>query len=583
MRWFRHYPGRIALAIGAAVVVTACASAPAAEETFSGALPQATARPTEAPVPPYPDQPERDRLDPAEFPGLTLAEGSDLPWWNDRVFYEIFVRSFYDSDGDGIGDLQGVIEKLDYLNDGDPATDDDLGVTGIWLMPIMASPSYHGYDVTDYFTVNPDYGTNDDFKALMAAAHERGIVVIMDMVLNHTSSQHPWFQAAQEGDPEYRDWYIWDATNPTYRGPWGQVVWNRVGEESYYAVFYSGMPDLNYRNPEVTAQMEEVSRFWLEDMGVDGFRLDAIKHMVEDNRIMEDAPSTVQWMYGYNDAVDAINPDALTVGEVWSPSISVERYVVDGVDIAFEFDYATAIINGIQNRNADAVNRALETVLRVYPEGQFAAFLTNHDQNRVMSQLNSDTNAAKAAATILLTGPGVPFIYYGEEIGMQGSKPDERIRTPMHWTDDSVNAGFSTAQPWQILTFNVDRYNVAGEEDRPDSILNRYRDLIALRNQYAALRLGNTLPVQADSPAIYSVLRYLDGQAVLLAMNLAEEPAIGFSLSLSEGPLTPTPEVSRLLGSRSVRVPEVTGTGGFSGYVPVSRLNGREAIVILFE
>jgi alpha-amylase len=531
----------------------------------------------------YPPQSERERLDPAEFPGLTLAESSDLPWWNERVFYEIFVRSFYDSDGDGIGDLQGVIEKLDYLNDGDPATTFDLGVTGIWLMPIMKSPSYHGYDVTDYFQVNPDYGTNEDFKALMVEAHDRGIVVIVDLVLNHTSSQHPWFQASRNDDPDYFDWYIWDETNPTYKGPWGQDVWHRVGDESYYGIFTSGMPDLNYRNPEVTDQMEEVSRFWLEEMGADGFRLDAIKHLVEDGRVQQDSPSTVRWLYDYNDAIDEINPDALTVGEVWSPSASIARYVVDGVDIAFEFDYATAIIDSVRDKRADSVNRALRNILNIYPAGQFATFLTNHDQNRVMNQVSSDAEAAKTAATILLTGPGVPFIYYGEEIGMQGSKPDERIRTPMHWTDDPINAGFSAEAPWQILTYNVERYNVADEDSDPDSLLNHYRTLISLRNQYAALHLGDTAVVESDNPAIYAVMRYVQEQAVMVVINLDDEPVSGFSLTLEESPLMLSQQPVRIFGNRSLNSITITDTGGFIGYSPVSRLDGRESIIILFE
>ncbi|MBZ0290798.1 MAG: alpha-amylase, partial [Anaerolineae bacterium] len=207
-------------------------------------------------------------------PAQQDSTGTDgLPWWNDRVFYEVFVRAYADSDSDGNGDLQGLINKLDYLNDGDPATTTDLGVTGLWLMPIMQSPSYHGYDITDYEQIEADYGTNDDFKLLVEEAHVRGIAVIIDMVLNHTARDHAWFQDALTPGSEHDSWYIWSDTLPRYSGPWGQTVWNIGRDRFYYAIFQGGMPDLNYLNPDVTQAMYGVADFWLNDMGVDGFRL----------------------------------------------------------------------------------------------------------------------------------------------------------------------------------------------------------------------------------------------------------------------------------------------------------------------
>jgi 1,4-alpha-glucan branching enzyme len=207
----------------------------------------------------------------------TIATG----WWNDAVFYEVFVRSFYDANGDGNGDINGLIQKLDYLNDGNPATTTDLGVTALWLMPIMQSPSYHGYDVTDYRTVEQDYGSNNDFKALVAAAHARGIKVIIDFVMNHTSEQHPWFtESAASTTSNYRNWYRWSATNPGGTGPWGQTVWYNRNSAWYYALFWSGMPDLNYTTPAVKTELFDVARFWMQDMNVDGFRLDAVKYIL---------------------------------------------------------------------------------------------------------------------------------------------------------------------------------------------------------------------------------------------------------------------------------------------------------------
>ncbi len=188
-------------------------------------------------------------------------------WWNEAVFYEIFVRSFYDENGDGNGDFQGLIEKLDYLNDGNPATHNDLGIKGIWLMPMQESPSYHGYDVTNYKKVEPDYGSNEDFKAFMAAAHARGIKVIIDYVMNHSSSEHPWFKDAKNNTNGKRDWYVWEDNNPGGSGPWGQQVWHQANGDYYYGIFWGGMPDLNYNNSDLKKEMFDISTYWLAGYG----------------------------------------------------------------------------------------------------------------------------------------------------------------------------------------------------------------------------------------------------------------------------------------------------------------------------
>jgi len=286
-------------------LVGACVS-PSAEPTRSSATAAPTAT-TKAPTP----------VSTTQVKPAGTAVGPF--WWNDSVFYEIFVHSFYDSDGDGIGDLNGLVEKLDYLNDGDPATTDDLGITGLWLMPIAQSPSYHGYDVADYCAVDDEYGTNEDFRRLVDEVHRRGIRVIIDLVLNHTSSKHPWFQSARDDvNSPYRDFYIWSEQDPGYKGPWGAQAWHRSATGYYYGVFWEGMPDLNYDNPAVTAEMEEVIRFWLEDMGADGFRLDAVKHLIEEDRSQENTPATHEWLRGFYVFYKETNPDAMTVGEVWS-------------------------------------------------------------------------------------------------------------------------------------------------------------------------------------------------------------------------------------------------------------------------
>jgi len=229
-------------------------------------------------------------VDPADLPAPAKqrVEVDHESWWQSAVFYEVFVRSFADSTegplaGDGIGDLRGLIGQLDYLNDGDPDTDSDLGVTALWLMPIFESPSYHGYDTDDYFRVDREYGTNEDFKQLIAEAEKRGIRIILDLVLNHCSDDNPWFQKAAAGEQPYEEFFTFADERPDYRGPWGQRVWHPVpgGDGFYYGVFSSHMPDLDYRNEQVTERMFDVTRFWLEDMGAHGLRLDAIRHLIE--------------------------------------------------------------------------------------------------------------------------------------------------------------------------------------------------------------------------------------------------------------------------------------------------------------
>lgn len=305
----------------------------------------------------------------------------DLPWWNDRVFYEIFVRSFYDSDGDGIGDFRGIIEKLDYLNDGDPTTDTDLGITGLWLMPINPSPSYHGYDVTDYYETNPDYGSLADFKELIEAAHARGIAVIIDLVINHTSVEHPWFKSSAKQEGPYDDWYIWADENPGYLGPWNEPAWHSRGGRYYYGVFWSGMPDLNYQNPDVTSEMYGIADFWLEEVGVDGFRLDAVKHIVEEGTLQDNTTSTLLWLQNFQQHLKETDSDVLTVGEFFNTSTDRLAPFIEAqsVSIAFDFDFAARLLGSISRGDNRDIQRQLKKLITTYPEGQYALFLANHD------------------------------------------------------------------------------------------------------------------------------------------------------------------------------------------------------------
>ncbi len=508
---------------------------------------------------------------------LALAQdslGAGAAWANETVFYEIFVRSFYDSDGDGKGDIRGLIEKLDYLNDGDPNTTTDLGIGGIWLMPVMESPSYHGYDTTDYYTLDKDYGTNDDFKRFMEEAHKRGIRVIVDLMLNHTSVQHEWFTQSRDSQSDKADWYIWRDENPGYRGPDNQQVWHGLGGRYYYGVFWSGMPDLNFTNPEVTAQMYDVTRFWLEEMNVDGFRLDAIKHLIEDGKLQENTPATRQWLADYRAFVKSIKPDALIVGEIWSPTFAIAPYVGTAVDLAFEFDLAEALVRGATFGTPNIVVKQLETVFESYPPNQFATFLTNHDQNRFMTQVRGDMAAAKNGAALLLTLPGVPFIYYGEEIGMTGMKPDEDIRKPMQWDDTPKTAGFTTgARVWRAV--NADAFegvNVAAQADDPNSLLSHYRALIHARVTSPALQSGVMIPVKSSNRKLFAFLRQHDAQTVLVVINLDDRSVTDYALTLESGTLAEGITASALLASGEVRAPQVNKQGGFEAYTPLAEL-----------
>ena len=532
--------------------------------------PTATALPTAIPSPtPQPPTPQPER-----------ATG-----WQDAVFYEIVVRSFYDSDGDGIGDIAGLIEQLDYLNDGDPSTTDDLGITGIWLMPIMESPSYHGYDTVDYYAVEQDYGTNEDFHALIEAAHERGIRVIIDLVLNHTSSAHPWFiNARAEEDAEYRDWYVWNDENPGYLGPWSQTVWYPGGGEYYYAMFWDQMPDLNYRNPEVTEAMYEAARFWLEEMDADGFRLDAIRYLIEDGERQASTPETHAWLAEFHDFHTAIEPDAMTVGEVWADTMDVVPYVAnDELDLAFEFTLAEAILQSVTVNTSTEFRSRLETVIEAYDPGDYATFLTNHDQNRVMTAVIENPDKARLAATVLLTLPGTPFIYYGEEIGMTGQKPDELIRTPMQWSAEE-HAGFTTGWPWQAVNPDFETVNVATQSADPNSLLSHYRNLIHLRNDHPALRQGDLAMVESTCRPVTGYVRHHEAETLLVLLNFAAMDQESCAFSLAESGLDPGDYfVRELLTDTELPALIVGEDGTFTDYTPLETLTEKDGYILLLE
>lgn len=498
-------------------------------------------------------------------------------WANGGVCYEIFVRSFYDSDGDGIGDLKGLTEKLDYVNDGNPSSKKALGANCIWLMPIAQSPSYHGYDVTNYYEVNRDYGTSAEFKLFMSEAHKRGIKVLIDMVLNHTSIEHPWFQsAALDSASPYRDWYLWSPVQKT-NANWGSSIWHHspFRDEYYYGLFWSGMPDLNLSNPQVKAETQKIAQYWLKDMGVDGFRLDAAAHFIENGDTVMNASGNNPWLREYETAVKNISPNAFTVGEVTydSPDI-IKRYYPDQLDSYFTFPVANMLLDAVRTGSAAKLIPAIAYYQQTFPSGRWSPFLRNHDQTRTMTELKGDFARAKLAASLLLTMPGFPFVYYGEEIGMTGNKPDPRLRTPMQWKR-APGVGFTTGTPWEPLQSDSLAANVEAEDNDQTSLLNLYRTLIHLRSSNPALGSGDFLPLATGNDGVAAYLRRKEGRNVIVVANLAESKAAGVALTSAARALPSGHYVARsLYGNSGETSFSVNASGVIARWIPVQSLGG---------
>ena len=497
--------------------------------------------------------------------GTVTAVAQD--WKRGAVCYEIFVRSFFDSDGDGVGDLNGLIQKLDYV--------EGLGARCIWLMPVAESPSYHGYDVANYYRVDREYGSNEDFRRLVAEAHRRGIRVLVDLVLNHASSEHPFFQAAlQDSSSPYRHWFRWSATKPPATGPWGQVVWHRspVRDEYYYGIFWHAMPDLNYETEAVREEAKQVASFWLEEMGVDGFRLDAVPYLVEEGDRVANTPGTHTLLREFAAHVRRAAPGAFTVGEVWDSVGSMLPYYPDQLDAHFAFELSDAILEAVRTGSARKLYTGYLRLQDTLPAERWAPFLRNHDQTRTLTALGGDIARARVAATLLLTLPGLPFVYYGEEIGMTGDKPDERLRTPMHWKRGPA-AGFTRGTPWESLQPDSLTANVETQETDPRSLLNHYRRLIHLRGVTPALGSGTLVPLVASNTAVAAFLRREGDRAVLVVTNLDTGALAAVTLSSSErvlpvGRHSPKP----LLGGPSAAPLLVSPDGRIRGYVPLRSL-----------
>ena len=417
-------------------------------------------------------------------------------------WYEIFVRSFYDSDGDRVGDLKGITEKLDYLR--------DLGVGGIWLMPIHPSPSYHGYDVTDYCAIHPDYGTLEDFQALLEAAHARGIRVILDMVFNHTSNDHPWFKSARKDENSpYRQFYNWSDTP--------KAGYNQFGDWYFESRFVTTMPDLNLDNPEVRTEIEKIMRFWLE-MGVDGFRLDAVTSFYTGN--ISKNREFLSWL---SETAKKIKPDCFMVGECWDSLYTIADYYESGLDSFFLFPasqkggYPARILTEAEKKGVSLGN--VISLLDQHLGGRLQSpFLCNHDTDRIATALggvNGATNV-KMAFGILCLMNGSVFVYYGDEIGMMGSGNDPNKRIGFFW-DQKKNI---TRVPHGATVADYPFGSLESQQENPLSVYNYYKAALKMRTDNPAIARGESIlyPCQ-DHPQLFMMERVWEDDRVLIVVN----------------------------------------------------------------
>jgi alpha-glucosidase len=486
-----------------------------------------------------------------------------IPWWKKGVVYQISVASFSDSDGDGTGDLRGTIDNLDYLNDGTPSS---LGVDAIWLTPVNASPMLDfGYDVSDYLSVNPRLGTMDDLEELLEQCHRRGVKVIMDMVLNHTSDQHEWFvESRSSRDNPRRDWYIWRDGKAPGKPPnrWRAVVEGSAWEyddntrQFFYHAFLPFQPDLNWRNPEVKEALFEACRFWL-DKGVDGFRLDLVNFLYEDLFLRDNPrrfglrpydlqehiydrsrPESLEAAKELRRLTDAY-PERMMMGEVYTdnPEDAV-TYLGDGTDalhLSFYLDFAE------RKWKAEAFRGSVDWLEgHIPPAGWPCYYLNNHDLPRTYTRLGKGGDAdarAKVAAAMLLTLRGTPIVYYGEEIGMPTSRVPRKMmddpigkkfwpipvgrdgsRTPMHWSGEK-NAGFSRGEPWLPVDPSYIERNVESQDRDPASLLNWYRRLIWLRKENPALQCGSYRAIEGTPRGVFAYTRESGEEKIAVLLN----------------------------------------------------------------
>jgi maltose alpha-D-glucosyltransferase/alpha-amylase len=505
---------------------------------------------------------------------------ADPLWFKRAVFYEIHIRGFADGNDDGIGDLRGLAEKLDYLQ--------WLGVDCIWLLPMYPSPLRDGgYDIADFYSIHPDYGTIEDFRALIDGAHERGIRVIADLVMNHTSSDHPWFQEARQ-NPESpkRDWYVWSDTDTRY--PDARIIfldtevsnwtWDPVAGQYFWHRFYSHQPDLNYDNPEVQATMLEILRYWL-DLGLDGFRLDAVPYLFErDGTNGENLPETHEYLKRVRAEVEANYPDRVLLAEANQWPADVVHYFGDGDEchMAFQFPVMPRLFMAIRREDATPVADIIEQTPPIPENAQWGLFLRNHDEltlemvspeerdymwaeyaadpraklnlgirRRLAPLLDNGRDEIQLMTAILFSLPGAPVLYYGDEIGMGDNiylGDRDGVRTPMQWTGDR-NGGFSRADFAQLYlpplmdpVYGYQAVNVEAQLRTPTSLLRWLHRFIALRKNHPVFALGTYEPLRSENQRILAHIRRYEDEIALCVHNLSRSAqAVELDLSQFEG------------------------------------------------
>ncbi|TMP51790.1 alpha-amylase family glycosyl hydrolase [Pseudoalteromonas sp. S1688] len=491
------------------------------------------------------------------------------PWWENAIFYQIWPRSFYDSDADGHGDFNGMTQKLPYLQ--------ELGVNALWLTPMFEAPSYHGYDFTEFYQVENDYGSMAEFEAFIKAADDKGMKVILDLVINHISSNHEWFQRSANNEAPYADYFIWRDDMPKAGSGWGHAWsnndqpdavwhWNETRQQYYYGAFGASQPDLNLRHPDVVAEMEKMAKFWL-DKGVAGFRLDAVRFAMEGGADAQaDTDETIAYWQHFNQYVKSVDPEAYLVGEAWADIPVAAKYFGEGkgLDQGFDFEVGYKILGllkpdasgeaqfGTMQSNQQ-VSKVDANVLKqnlqqridsTAPLDFFAPFLTNHDQERVAYQLAEHDDKAKLAAAMLFSSPGTPYIYYGEEIGLTqgGTGHDVYKRAPMQW-NNSNQAGFTQAktswveqaelfgdnytQWWPeylAQQINAADRNVKTQQAQSNSLWRLYQHLIALKKQRPELGIKGSYELTQHSNGLVEITRELNGSKSMFVFNLTANP-----------------------------------------------------------
>ncbi len=492
---------------------------------------------------------------------------SQTLWYKDAVFYEVYLRAYSDSNADGHGDLPGLISKLDYLK--------DLGVDCLWLQPFYRSPlKDDGYDVADYYEILPEYGTVDDLRRLIAEAHARNIRVIADLVLNHTSDQHPWFQAARS-DPHspYRDYYVWSDSDQKYKE--ARIIfidteksnwtWDEVAGQYFWHRFYSSQPDLNFDNPAVQDEMLRVVQFWL-DLGLDGFRADAVPYLFErEGTNGENLPETHAYLKRIRRFINECYPNAILLCEANQWPEDVRPYFGDGDEfhMGFHFPLMPRIFIALKQERRDSLAWILDRTPPIPENCQWCVFLRNHDEltlemvsederqwmwreyapdprmrlnlgirRRLAPLLDGDRRKIGLANSILFSMPGSPILYYGDEIGMGDNIhlwDRNGVRTPMQWNDRS-NAGFSDALPARLYAPLIDdphyapeRVNVAAQLSDPNSQFNLIRQMISVRKAHPAFGRGSFAWAGVNDPAIAAYWREYEGERLLIVNNLSSQ------------------------------------------------------------